>query len=152
MYYIDYGTGAGNEYVDGTLDDAKKVAEDGIAYTQTDVKIRTEHGEDSFNDYVITAAEIGKIAKSLFSLPIESEITKKVNVKFNKTDLAYIHSLYVKSLHVGFSRSKTKGVTYNGRTLRTLIQCKKDKGGELHYNFTAFYEVISKLAIEYLVK
>lgn len=113
---------------------------------------KIEYSEDSFNDYVVSAAEIGKIAKSLFSLPIESEITKKVNVKFNKTDLAYIHSLYVKSLHIGFSRSKTKGVTYNGRTLRTLIQCKKDKDGTQHYNFTSFYEVVSKLAIEYLVR
>ena len=113
---------------------------------------KVEHGEKQLNDFIISAAEIGKIAKSLFSLPIESEITKKVNIKFNKTDLAYIHSLYVKSLNVGFSRSKSKGVTYNGRTLRTLIQCKKDKEGILHYNFTAFYEVLSKLAIEYLVK
>ena len=32
-YYIDYGTGAGNEYVEGTLDEAKKVAEDGLSYT-----------------------------------------------------------------------------------------------------------------------
>ena len=113
---------------------------------------KIEHVEEQLNDYVISAGEIGKIAKSLFSLPIESEITKKVNIKFNKTDLAYIHSLYVKSLNVGFSRSNSKGVTYNGRTLRTLIQCKKDKKGMLHYNFTAFYEVLSKLAIEYLVK
>ena len=90
---------------------------------------KIEHVEEQLNDYVISAGEIGKIAKSLFSLPIESEITKKVNIKFNKTDLAYIHSLYVKSLNVGFSRSNSKGVTYNGRTLRTLIQCKKDKKG-----------------------
>lgn len=113
---------------------------------------KIEHTKEQFNDYVISAGEIGKIVKSLFSLPIESEITKKVNIKFNKTDLAYIHSLYVKSLNVGFSRSKSKGITYNGRTLRTLIQCKKDKEGMFHYNFTAFYEVISKLAIEYIMK
>lgn len=45
-YYINYGTGAGNEYIKGTLEEAKKVAEDGLAYTQTDVKIQTEDGED----------------------------------------------------------------------------------------------------------
>ena len=113
---------------------------------------KIEHDNSQFDDYVISAGEIGKIVKSLFSLPIDSEITKKVNIKFNKTDLAYIHSLYVKSLNVGFSKSKSKGITYNGRTLRTLIQCKKNKDGELQYNFTSFYEVISKLAIEYLVR
>lgn len=45
-YFINYGTGAGNEEVDGTIEDAKRVAEDGLSYTQTDVKIQTEDGED----------------------------------------------------------------------------------------------------------
>lgn len=45
-YYINYGTGAGNECVDGTLDEAKKAAEEGLTYTQTDVKIQTEEGDD----------------------------------------------------------------------------------------------------------
>lgn len=45
-YFINYGTGAGNEYVEGTLDEAKKVAEDGLSYTQTDVKVQTEDGDD----------------------------------------------------------------------------------------------------------
>lgn len=44
-YYINYGTGAGDEYIDGTLEEAKKVAEDGLAYTQEDVKIQTEEGD-----------------------------------------------------------------------------------------------------------
>lgn len=30
-YHINYGTGAGNECVDGTLEDAKKAAEEGLA-------------------------------------------------------------------------------------------------------------------------
>lgn len=29
-YYINYGTGAGNEFVNGTLDEAKKAAEEGL--------------------------------------------------------------------------------------------------------------------------
>ncbi len=103
-------------------------------------------------DYAFSAAEIGKIVKSLFSIPIESELTKKVNMKFNKTDLAYIHSLYVKSLGVRFSISKDNMVTYGGRVLRTLITRKKDKDGIEIYDFTSFYEIISKLAIEYIVK
>lgn len=32
--------------MEGTIDDAKKAAEDGLAYTQTDVKIQTEDGGD----------------------------------------------------------------------------------------------------------
>lgn len=45
-YYINYGTGVGNEWIDGSLEDAKRVAEEGLAYTQTDIKIQTEDGED----------------------------------------------------------------------------------------------------------
>ncbi len=45
-YYVNFGTGAGDEWVDGTLEDAKKAAENGLAYTQTDVRIQTEDGED----------------------------------------------------------------------------------------------------------
>lgn len=108
--------------------------------------------ETQTKDYAFSAAEIGKIVKSLFSIPIESELTKKVNMKFNKTDLAYIHSLYVKSLGVKFSISKDNVIIYGGRVLRTLITCKKDKDGIIKYDFTAFYEVLSKLAIEYIVK
>jgi len=38
-YYIDYGTGVGNEWVTGTLEEAKKTAEEGARYTQTDITI-----------------------------------------------------------------------------------------------------------------
>lgn len=44
-YYIDYGTGAGNEWAEGTLDDAKKAAAEGVRYTQTDAVI-LEDGEE----------------------------------------------------------------------------------------------------------
>jgi len=45
-YYIDYCTGAGNEWVDGTLEDAMKTAEEGLAYTQQPVIIfDEEHNE-----------------------------------------------------------------------------------------------------------
>lgn len=44
-YYVNYGTGAGNEYVEGTLEEAMKVAEDGLAYTQQSVSIEDEDGK-----------------------------------------------------------------------------------------------------------
>ena len=33
-YYIDYGTGAGNKWVEGTLQDAMKQADNGATYTK----------------------------------------------------------------------------------------------------------------------
>lgn len=41
-YFIDYGTGAGNEWVSGTLADAKAVADDGARYTQCSIMICNE--------------------------------------------------------------------------------------------------------------
>lgn len=37
-YYIDFNTGAGNEYAE-TLEDAKEIADDGAAYTQQNITI-----------------------------------------------------------------------------------------------------------------
>jgi hypothetical protein len=45
MYYIDHGTGAGNETVIGTLDEAKARAEEGMSYTQTSVAIYESYAD-----------------------------------------------------------------------------------------------------------
>lgn len=45
-YYVNYGTGAGNEEINGTLEEAMKVAEEGLSYTQQTVCIQNECGED----------------------------------------------------------------------------------------------------------
>lgn len=45
-YHINYHTGAGNEYVEGSLDEAKKIADDGAAYTQEPITIEDEYGEE----------------------------------------------------------------------------------------------------------
>lgn len=37
-YYVDFNTGAGNEYVD-TLEEAKEIADEGCNYTQEDIDI-----------------------------------------------------------------------------------------------------------------
>ena len=45
-YFIDYNTGAGNESIKGTLEDAKKLAESNLSYTQKDVTI-SANGEEA---------------------------------------------------------------------------------------------------------
>jgi len=45
-YYIDYCTGAGNEYVNGNLDEAKEAADNGAAYTQQPIVIKDEAGNE----------------------------------------------------------------------------------------------------------
>ena len=38
-YYINYQTGAGNEWIEGTLEEAISAAQDGACYTQESIKI-----------------------------------------------------------------------------------------------------------------
>lgn len=44
-YYIDYGTGAGNEWAP-TVEAAKKIADNGAAYTQRAIVIEDESGQE----------------------------------------------------------------------------------------------------------
>lgn len=46
-YYINYNTGAGNAWIDGTLADAKAAADAGAAYTQCDIVIEGEDGNEA---------------------------------------------------------------------------------------------------------
>lgn len=39
QYYVNFNTGVGDETVNGTLEDAMKIADEGVAYTQEDIEI-----------------------------------------------------------------------------------------------------------------
>lgn len=45
-YNIKYHTGAGDETVTGTLEDAMRVADEGAAYTQKDITIEDSDGNE----------------------------------------------------------------------------------------------------------
>ena len=45
-YYINYHTGAGDKLISGTLDDAKQAADSGACYTQRDITIEDEDGNE----------------------------------------------------------------------------------------------------------
>lgn len=45
MYYINFNTGEGNEWA-STLEEAMKIADDGAAYTQKDIVIEDEDGNE----------------------------------------------------------------------------------------------------------
>lgn len=45
MYYINYNTGAGNDTAD-TLEEAKRIADDGACYTQHPIVIEDEDGNE----------------------------------------------------------------------------------------------------------
>lgn len=42
-FYVNFNTGEGNEEVNGTLEDAKRIAVEGITYNQMDITIFDEY-------------------------------------------------------------------------------------------------------------
>lgn len=68
-YYINYGTGAGNEVVEGTLEDAKRVADDGAEYTQQDIVI---HDYEKYFDYSEINSEITR--RCWYGVELDEEI------------------------------------------------------------------------------
>jgi len=46
MYRINYHTGAGDETTDGDLEEAMRIADEGIRYTQQSVTIEDERGHE----------------------------------------------------------------------------------------------------------
>lgn len=54
-YYIMYGTGAGDEVFNGSLEDAMKIAEEGTSYTQNSVAIcvKDENEESGYKTVAI---------------------------------------------------------------------------------------------------
>lgn len=66
-YYIDYGTGAGNEYVNGELEDAQKAADEGAAYTQCGISIFPVDAEGN-------KAEEPECTRKWWSVKFDSEL------------------------------------------------------------------------------
>lgn len=90
------------------------------------------------------------LIKKMFSISIENDYTKKVNVKFNKTDLACVHETFVTGLSVDMKNSKKNGTTVEGLSFRYAIEKieKKDKNPE--YKGVRFKETLAKLAFNKL--
>ena len=66
-YFIDYGTGAGNEYVTGELKAAKKVADEGACYTQTSISIYSVDDEGNHSKNPVAS-------RTWYSVPFDPDL------------------------------------------------------------------------------
>ena len=65
---INYNTGVGNETIEGTEEQAKAKADEGIVYTQQDVVIESEDGEKYIRRwYGCTASEEDECKDTVFT-------------------------------------------------------------------------------------
>lgn len=66
-YYVKFGTGAGDLEIEGTLEEAKKITEERLTYTQKLVKIENEDGEEvSFLPWCSEAPDEDEIVTAQF--------------------------------------------------------------------------------------
>ena len=94
--------------------------------------------------------DIQGLIKKMFSVSIENEYTKKVNVKFNKTDLSCVHETFVTGLSVDIKNSKKTGTTVDGVSFRYAIEKIEKKGKDPEYKGVRFKETLAKLAFNKL--
>lgn len=96
--------------------------------------------------------EIQGLIKKMFSISVENDYTKKVNVKFNKTDMNAVHETFVTGLSVDISKSKKSGSIVDGMSFRYAIEKKVNRDGEITYNGVRFKETLAKIAFTKLFK
>ena len=90
------------------------------------------------------------LIKKMFSISIENDYTKKVNIKFNKTDLACVHETFVTGLSVDMKNSKKNGTTIEGLSFRYAIEKVEKKDKDPEYKGVRFKETLAKLAFNKL--
>lgn len=96
--------------------------------------------------------DIQGLVKGMFSIPLSNDVTKKINVKLNKTDLNNLHETFVKGLNIDVSRRKN-GNTVQGREYRYAIERKENKKtGKVEYKGVTFKETLAKLAFYNIFK
>ena len=94
--------------------------------------------------------DIQGLIKSMFSISIENDYTKKINVKFNKTDMNCVHETFVSGLSVDIKKNK-KGTSVEGVSFRYAIEkVENKKTGVISYKGVRFKETLAKLAFNKL--
>lgn len=123
--------------------DSDEVADNGLRTYSADAK----KVADTLSE------NIQGLVKSMLSVPVENVLTKKVNVKFNKTDMNAVHECFVSGLNVDISKNKKTGTsTVDGMSFRYAIEKTVTKDGAVNYKGVRFKETLAKIAFVKLFK
>ncbi len=117
-------------------------------YNENGARLNNKSAQDA---YKALNAEIQGLLKSMFSIPLQNEYTKKVNTKVNKTDLALLHETFVTGCNIDYiidNKNHTK--TYNGVSLKTSITKTVKDGEAVTYKDRSFKETLAKIAMGYI--
>ena len=115
-------------------------------------------GKRKYNDnndqtFKTIEREIQALIKKMFSISIENEYTKKVNVKFNATDMGALHECYTSGISAMVSFSKKAGTTeFNGYNCKFAITRKESKDGTVSYDGRKFMNLLATIAFQYICR
>lgn len=113
-------------------------------------------GKRKYNDnndqaFKTIEREIQMLIKKMFSISIENEYTKKVNVKFNAADMGALHECYTSGISALVSFSKKAGTTeFNGYNYKFAITRKESKDGTVSYDGRKFMNLLATIAFQYI--
>lgn len=123
--------------------ESDEVGENGLRTYSADMKKEAD----------LLSANIQGIVRTMFSVPIENDLTKKINVKFNKADMNAVHECFVSGLNVDISKNKKTGTnTVDGMSFRYAIGKNVSKDGTVTYKGVRFKETLAKIAFVKLFK
>lgn len=117
------------------------------------IRKNTDTLKDSFSNCSKLLFDESKGAlRNMFSLPIATDYTKKVTVRFNKTDLMHLHDCFVRDINIDITKSrKTKEILAIEASYRYAIKKTVKKGKDTPtYDGATFKGLIAKLAFMHL--
>lgn len=94
--------------------------------------------------------QVQAATKKMFSISIQNTYTKKINVKFNKTDMGMLHECFVRGVDVNINKDSKGNTSFGGYTMKTAIAKYKDREGNIRYEGKTFNELLAKLAFQYI--
>lgn len=94
-------------------------------------------------------SEIEKALKALFFVPVETEYTHKLSIKFNSGDINALHEAYVTAINIDVIKDKKTGKvkSVDGYSFTTAIKEKRDRDGNVQYEGVRFVDNIAKIAM-----
>lgn len=116
-----------------------------------DVSGKRKYSESDGKLFVIIEKEIRSLIKRMFSVSIENEYTKKINVKFNSTDMGMLHECYTSGVSTMVSVSKKAGtISFDGYNCRFAITRKECKDGSVVYDGKKFMGLLATIAFQHI--
>lgn len=101
--------------------------------------------------FKVIEKEIRALIKRMFSISIENEYTKKINVKFNSTDMGMLHECYTSGAGALVSISRKAGIiSFDGYNCRFAITRKEDKAGNIAYDGRKFMSLLATIAFQHI--